>query len=245
MCTVTFAPRRTGYVLGMNRDEQLTRVTARPPTPRFLEGRRVLFPSEPGGGTWIGLNDAGVCLALINWYSVTARVPRHALSRGCIVTSAIGETSYRDVAEKLTTIPLPSVNPFRLIGIFPGERKVVEWRWNLHQLTRQRYPWKANTWISSGHDEPGAQLTRAKNFRAALRQTSAGSLAWLRRLHRCHQPERGPYSTCMHRADAATVSYTEVICTAAHSQMRYHAGSPCLRIHQLPKSKPQLLATTR
>jgi hypothetical protein len=49
----------------------------------------------------------------------------------------------------------------------------------------------------------------------------------------------------MHRADAATVSYTEVICTAAHSQMRYHAGSPCLRIHQLPKSKPQLLATTR
>lgn len=243
MCTVTFAARRTGYVLGMNRDEKLTRVEALPPKPRFIAGHRVLFPSEPDGGTWIGLNDAGVCLALINWYSVAARVPHHAISRGCIVTSAVGESFSRNVDGKLAAIPLPRVNPFRLIGIFPGEREVIEWRWNLRQLTRQRHPWKTNTWISSGYDEPGAQITRMKNFRAALRQKSAGSLDWLRRLHRCHQPERGPYSTCMHRADAATVSYTEVVCSATDGQMRYHAGSPCLWKDALNMTQSQVLST--
>jgi hypothetical protein len=231
MCTVTFAPRRTGYVLGMNRDEKLTRVEARPPKPRFIESRRVLFPSEPEGGTWIGLNDVGVCLALINWYSVAARVERRALSRGCIVTSTIGGIATGDVDEKLAAIPLPRVNPFRLIGVFPKAREIIEWRWNLRKLTRQPHPWKANTWISSGYDEPGAQITRAKNFRAALRQKSVGSLDWLRRLHRCHCPERGPYSTCMHRADAATVSYAEVVCAATGSEMRYTAGSPCAAPH--------------
>lgn len=241
MCTVTFAARSTGYLLGMNRDEKLTRVEALPPKPRFVEGRRVLFPSEPGGGTWIGLNDTGVCLALINWYSVAARVQRNALSRGCIVTSAIGGTESGTVDERLAAIPLPRVNPFRLIGVFPAAREVIEWQWNLRKLTRRRHPWKANTWISSGYDEPGAQITRAKNFRAALRQSSVGALDWLRRLHRCHRPERGPYSTCMHRADAATVSYTEVVYSTARAQMRYIAGSPCAargsdRCVRLPKS---------
>lgn len=227
MCTVTFVPRRRGHVLGMNRDEQLTRVEASPPKPRFLSERRVLYPSEPGGGTWIGLNDGGVCLALINWYSVAARVARHPISRGGIIPASLGAVLSSEVAEIIAAMPLHRVNPFRLIGIFPSARQVMEWRWNLHELEVLRHSWQARTWISSGYDEPGAQIARAKHFRAALRQRSAGTREWLRRLHRSHRPERGPYSTCMHRADAATVSYTEIVCTHVHGEMRYVAGAPC------------------
>lgn len=227
MCTVTFLARRRGYLLGMNRDEKLTRVEALPPKPRFLEGRRVWFPAEPAGGTWIGLNDTGVCLALINWYSIATRVERRPLTRGVVIPSCLGATSSGAVVAKLAALPLARVNPFRLIGIFPTEAEVIEWRWNLRQLVEQRHGWKPNTWISSGFDEPGAQVTRLKNFRAALRQTTAGTRAWLRRLHRCHRPERGPYSTCMHRADAATVSYTEVSSSGSRAAMRYYAGCPC------------------
>lgn len=237
MCTVTFAPRHTGYALGMNRDERLTRVEALPPKLRFLEGRRVLFPFEPGGGTWIGLNDAGVCLALINWYSVTARVERHAISRGGVIPGTLAGTRSDHVDQMLASLPLRRVNPFRLIGVFPDAREAVEWRWNLRNLTRQCHPWKAATWISSGYDEPGAQTTRAKIFRAALRQKSAGTLDWLRRLHRCHRPERGPYSTCMHRGDAATVSYTEIVCSPAGSEMRYLPDNPCARKRKLHLSQ--------
>ena len=60
MCTVTLIARRNGYALGMNRDERLARVAALPPKNQRLERRHALFPSEPNGGTWIGVNDAGV-----------------------------------------------------------------------------------------------------------------------------------------------------------------------------------------
>ena len=59
MCTVTFIARKHGYALGMNRDEQLSRVPGLPPSEKTINGCRVLAPSEPGGGTWIALNERG------------------------------------------------------------------------------------------------------------------------------------------------------------------------------------------
>jgi hypothetical protein len=49
----------------------------------------------------------------------------------------------------------------------------------------------------------------------------------LRRLHRSHSPEAGPFSTCMHRSDAATVSYTEITAFSRKARLRYHAAAPC------------------
>jgi uncharacterized protein with NRDE domain len=72
MCTVTFIARRNGYALGMNRDEKLTRPAGLPPRLTHLNGRTIIAPSEPSGGTWIGVNDTGATFALINWYSVRA-----------------------------------------------------------------------------------------------------------------------------------------------------------------------------
>lgn len=227
MCTVTLIARRHGYALGMNRDEKLTRVIGLPPRLTRIHGRAILAPSEPGGGTWIGVNDTGAAFALINWYSITTRVAGQSLSRGDVVKRSLTAETAGDVDALLATIPLRSVNPFRLIGVFPGDRAVIEWRWNLTHLTRHNHPWRTNIWISSGLDEPGAQQTRAKTFRAALRQTSAGTIDWLRRLHRSHAPERGPYSICMHREDAATVSYSEVTVTRDKAQLSYTPGAPC------------------
>jgi len=227
MCTVTFIARQKGYCLGMNRDEKLTRPTGLPPNKRNVNGRAVLCPSEPGGGTWIALDDGGTTFALINWYSITARVGRKALSRGEVVNS-VSTASTPDFADAaLARIPLNRINPFRLIGVFPVTGEIVEWRWNLKQLIRKNHRWKSQQWISSGFDEPAAQRVRGRTFQQARRQRSVGSLDWLRRLHRSHTPQSGPFSTCMHRANAATVSYTEVTVSSRQATMRYHAGAPC------------------
>src|SRR5687768_17681811 len=82
MCTVTFIARQRGYCLGMNRDEKLTRPTGVPPKEKSVNGRAVISPSEPGGGTWIAVNDHGATFALINWHSIKARVNSNAVSRG-------------------------------------------------------------------------------------------------------------------------------------------------------------------
>jgi hypothetical protein len=227
MCTVTFIARRTGYALGMNRDEKITRAAGLPPRLTHLNGRAILAPSEPSGGTWIGVNDSGATFALINWYSVTARVAGQKVSRGQVVKLALPSDSPVLVDAALKELPLACVNPFRLIGVFPICKAVVEWRWNLQHLDRCAHLWRTNTWISSGFDEPGAQQTRGKAFRAALRQSSVGTADWLRQFHRSHIPERSPYSTCMHREDAGTVSYTEVIVSHPKAIMRYTPGAPC------------------
>lgn len=227
MCTVTFIAHRSGYRLGMNRDEKLTRVTARAPALRQLGGRRVLFPSEPTGGTWIGVNDAGVTIALINWYSIPSRPAEPALSRGEIVRSALSAEDSAGVEAHLSTSPLHRVSPFRLIGVFPQRQQVIEWRWDLKELDRRPHSWRTNTWISSGYDEPGAERTRRKVFRQASHQRTSGEADWLRRLHRSHRPLRGAYSHCMHREDAITVSFTEIAVTLQAAQLRYIAGAPC------------------
>ncbi|MCI0746335.1 MAG: NRDE family protein [Verrucomicrobia subdivision 3 bacterium] len=213
----------------MNRDEKLTRATAMPPARHRLGSRHAIFPSEPTGGTWIGVNDALVTFALINWYSVPVRVTGQTVTRGDIVKLALLADSPRLVDQTLTQRPLNSFKPFRLIGVFFASHSVVEWRWNLNRLERLDHRWQTNNWISSGFDEPGAQQTRGETFRNALRQSSADSVDWLRRLHGSHSPGAGPYSICMHRDDAATVSYTEISVSRRTAIMRYRAGSPCCR----------------
>ncbi len=227
MCTVTFIARKGGYCLGMNRDEKLSRPIGLPPKQSKMNGCTVISPSEPGGGTWIAVNEHGATLALINWYSITARVGRKNVSRGEVVNSLSAVNSPEVANAFLDKLPLNRINPFRLIGIFPVTGEIVEWRWNLKQLVRKHHRWKTQQWISSGFDEPTAQRVRSKTFQRARRQHSASNLDWLRRLHRSHSPNAGPFSTCMHRADAATVSYTEVAVSSRKATMRYLAGTPC------------------
>jgi hypothetical protein len=52
-------------------------------------------------------------------------------------------------------------------------------------------------------------------------------MSQLRRLHCSHQPERGAFSVCMHRDDAETVSYTEIIAGQDGARMRHAAGALC------------------
>jgi len=227
MCTVTFIAAKNGYRLGMNRDEKRTRVRGLPPAKRTIDGREVICPSEPRGGTWIAVNDAAVCFALINWYSVPKKVQANPASRGIVVNAVSGTLSESDADSALAALPLQRINPFRLIGVFPGQKEIIEWHWNLNQLGRATHRWKAQQWISSGFDEPEAQRVRSETFQRACRQKSFGSADWLRRLHRSHSPNCGPFSTCMHRTEAATVSYTEISIAGGHIQLSYACGAPC------------------
>ena len=239
MCTVTFSPRKRGYALAMNRDEKLTRTSGLPPAVSVINGRRVLAPSEPSGGTWISVNDGGVTFALINWYSIRARVETKPVSRGEVVRAVSFCNTAVLANEKLELLPLKHINPFRLIGIFPETKEISEWRWDLTRLSSKKHSWQFQQWISSGFDEPQAQRLRGQVFRAAARQSSVGNLDWLRRLHRSHSPAVGPFSTCMHRTDAVTVSYSVVTVSSLTVQMRYFDGAPChctqgqLRRHEL------------
>ncbi len=243
MCTISFVPKSHGFYLAMNRDEKRERFRALAPTIIDLASRRVVLPREPTGGTWISANDAGVCLALINWHRVT-REPKSDVASRALADESCAE----EIADGVAKLPLHKLRPFRLIAIVPSDKVVTEWRWNLEWLTMRNHQWQLQHWFSSGFDERTVERVRAKvcaSFVAGggdpgRRETSrrgrragvnaAGcSLKWLRRLHRSHEPERGPFSICMHRPTAATVSYTEVAVGGQSVVMCYKDGPPCSR----------------
>jgi hypothetical protein len=227
MCTVSFLPNARGFYLAMNRDEKRSRSVAHPPSIIDLRVCRAVFPREPKGGTWISVNDAGVCLALINWHRVEREPKHHAISRGQVVRDLAGKSSANKIADGVMKLPLRRLRPFRLIAIVPSEKLVIEWRWNLEWLTMRNHEWQRQHWFSSGFDESRAEFERQRVCDAAEDRQTTGTLKWLRQLHCSHAPKRGPSSICMHRADAATVSYTEVSVSGRRARMSYKPGPCC------------------
>jgi len=246
MCTVSFLPNSQGFYLAMNRDEKRDRFTGLAPSVIELAGHRAVFPREPTGGTWISTNDAGVCLALINWHRIEGEPENDTLSRGLVVRELAGRSTADEIAAAVKKLPLRTLRPFRLIAIVPGKRHVIECRWNLQRLAIRNHEWKRQHWFSSGFDERRAELERGKICASFVAEgpdpgkssksgqlklagvTAAGySLKWLRLLHRSHAPKRGAFSICMHRSDASTVSYTEVTVSGRRATMRYKAGPCC------------------
>jgi hypothetical protein len=213
----------------MNRDEKLARPAGVSPGIIVASGRMIIRPSEPGGGTWIALNDRGVSFGLINWYSVAERAREASVSRGAVVNSVAAQVESRLADGVLATLHLPQINPFRLIGVFPAEQRVIEWRWNGRRLSDVSHKWETSVWVSSGFDEAQAQATRSRTFREAFEHDARHDSSWLRRFHSSHHPARGPFSVCMHRPDAATVSFTEIEVSKQSGNMLYHGDAPCTR----------------
>jgi hypothetical protein len=232
MCTVSFSPNSCGFHLLMNRDEKRSREAALSPETVDLGQCRAIYPREPNGGSWIAANDAGVCLALINWHRIEREPLNKIVSRGQIVIELAGSLDSHSIAAGLTNLRLIEFRPFRLIAIVPREKSVIEWRWDLERLSQHKYPWSVQHWFSSGFDEAKAESAR----RRVCGEMEVNGIDHLRQLHRSHAPERGPFSICMHRADAATVSYTEVSVEDRKVTMRYKPGPPCSTAPAVAKS---------
>jgi hypothetical protein len=235
MCTVSFIPTTRGFYLAMNRDERIAREAGLPPRMIAEKGCRALYPSEPSGGTWISVNEHGVCLALVNWHRVERVPPGELVSRGEVVKALATAGSLSGIDKNLRGLPLSQMRPFRLMAVANSEQRVGEYRWNLKKVSTRRYGWTRRHWFSSGYDEQKATRVRTRICQQAWRQDNAGSLKWLRELHASHLPERGPFSVCMHQAMANTVSYTEVAVENQAVIMIYKAGPACSaeRIHEV------------
>jgi len=223
MCTVSFTPTDVGFRLAMNRDEKRSRIAALPPAAFKLGDHRVLYPREPDGGTWLAVNDAGLCLALINWHRIEREPRGRTESRGRIIPELIAATGSRVVTHKIRAMPLQCSRPFRLLVIDSGRHRVTEWKWDLKNLTERRHGWETQHWFSSGYDEQEAERERTE----VCLSWPLGTKTRLRQLHASHLPKRGPFSICMHRPDAVTVSYSEVGVTEKRVTLRYKSGSPC------------------
>jgi hypothetical protein len=225
MCSVSFLPREGGFVLAMNRDESLSRVSALPPEVFTRNGLAMLYPRELSGGTWIGVNSAGMAFSLINWYSQPDCANGNPVSRGEVVRALLSARNSTAAASLLRELPLNRMNPFRLMVVSPSERSLTEWRSSGSDLEPFTLPWKRHHWFSSALDEGKANEMRRRVCSRVHGESF--DLSSLRKLHRSHAPKAGPFSLCMHRNDACTVSYTEINVHGPVASAYYVAGPPC------------------
>lgn len=228
MCTLSFLPTKPGYLLAMNRDELKDRSAALPPALHQHNSELLVYPQEPSGGTWIAANSRGDLFALMNANAPTAvNLPLKRISRGEIIPYLLRARDLDEANRLWGELPLAGMHPFRLFAIFRLSHRLFQWSWNGSRLTSREHEWIRNHWFSSSRSDARAEGERGRVCEMSWHEGAAASTAWLRALHSSHIPDAGAYSICVHRPDAATVSYTEVDCTSRELRMSYLAGHPC------------------
>ncbi|MEM7671683.1 MAG: NRDE family protein [Pseudomonadota bacterium] len=125
MCTVIIdidPARPTPLIAAANRDEDLDRPTE-PPAPRVVEGVRIFAPRDArADGTWIGLNEHGVFVAITNRFGLHPDRSRH--SRGRLVLYALATSSASEAFERILGLDPKMENGFHLIMADRSQAKI-------------------------------------------------------------------------------------------------------------------------
>jgi hypothetical protein len=213
----------------MNRDEKIARGGGEPPEVHQINGTTAIYPTEGAGGTWIAANEYDITLALLNWNTTApCGMDAKTRSRGRVIPALISSRSQSDLQQAFEVSNFEGMMPFRLVGVFPSEQTIGEWRSDSKQFWFQANPWEARHWFSSSLSDEQAESLRGAACRDAQFEPDAGSATWLRRLHASHAGGAGPFSLCVHRDDVETLSYSDVAVTAGQIRMRHLRGSPCM-----------------
>ncbi len=213
-----------------NRDERHTRKPAI--GPRLGKVREVSFVAPVDGdhrGSWIGTNQFGLTLCLLNRYGEWIPIPdRDYTSRGLLLTDLLDSSDSQHFRERLSDIELNRFQPFTMLALSVGEPALLI-NWTGTECTLQPDAEALMPLTSSSLKNSNLGIRRRELFAEMASQRTNLDLELLDEFHRSHLPERGPASVCMHRDDAATVSLSTVVVNPASVEFLYHPNSPCLR----------------
>jgi uncharacterized protein with NRDE domain len=230
MCTVSWMRRDGGYRLFCNRDEKHSRRPALPPAVRERRGVRFIAPLDGDcGGTWIGVNQFGLSLCLLNRYQDEAVPSAEAasyLSRGLLLVELIDCRTRSQTQSRIEQISLAHFRPFTLLMLEPEQPSLLT-HWTGRERLCETDGESAMPLISSSHDPTGVSSTRRRHFNSLLMEAGKADDHLLDRFHSSHFPAASAYSTCMHRDDARTVSFSKVNVSRDRIEFFYHADSPC------------------
>ena len=222
MCTVSWLYRDGGYDVLCNRDEKKTRGSAIAPQIRESGDSRFAAPVDSDhGGSWLSVNEHGLTLCLLNAGPAIAKRLIGARSRGLVLMDVAGCSSADEVQKQIDP---SNTLPFTL-AVFDPCHSTALFRWNGSELARQDQSRQTGLLVSSSFDPERVSARRTAEFRRQVQP--APTLAGLHNFHCSHGDGPSAYSTCMHRADARTVSFSWVRVDPARASLFYAPDSPC------------------
>jgi uncharacterized protein with NRDE domain len=226
MCTVSIVPGNGGFTMISNRDERRDRASALEPRGEQLGSRAAILPIDPvGGGSWIGVNDAGLVAAVLNRHAAPPSNLRRFASRGLIIRHALSCDSLGAAADAVQALAASAFRPFRLVlvqsrrialivsdgGQFAGAESALE----------QPCMFTASSLGDVLVDSPRRRL-----FECLMNQ-SRGLRDSQLLFHRHQWKDKRDISVLMERADAATVSRTVVDAGTDGVALEYESLIPC------------------
>jgi hypothetical protein len=131
-------------------------------------------------------------------------------------------------ARALGRLPLGEFRPFVVVVLAAAGRGL--WAaWSGADLDLHLDLPREQPLVSSSFCTEEVRRNRVAVFRR-MREAAggAGTTALHLDYHRSHEPAAGPHSPCMHRDDAATVSFSWVEVDERQIRFHYAAHSPCL-----------------
>lgn len=237
MCTVTVVPYDGGMRLFCNRDERRTRLPASPPQIHDLSRQRALFPRDPqGGGTWIGVNDAGVVVALLNRRpAIATGGGLSQQSRGLIVLELLRSASLDQAVSAATAVDTELFEPFCAV-MLQGQQLAVATSSGTGPVDCcQRSLDAPELFTSSSLGDNVAGPPRQRLFERLVLRGPAGWLAGQTRFHDHQWPHRPEISVRMERADALTVSRTQIEATRHTRRLLYESPLTTRTNPQVPQ----------
>ena len=229
MCTMTWFLNQDGYQLFFNRDEQITRSRALPPSiqeHRSAAGSlRYISPTDAdAGGTWIATNELGITVCLLNHYQFQQiSTYKNWTSRGEIVRQFSSFTDLVQAQKKFSRMGLDDYRAFRMFMIEPsGANRLLVWDGHSARVEKDVSAPKSSSAVDAQH----VKSLRKQLFVDMQLSNSKDPQAYID-YHTSHSPSKSKESVCMHRADAQTVSLCHVSVDATAVVYRYADGSPC------------------
>jgi hypothetical protein len=232
MCTVSIVPDANGFRLMSNRDERRDRAAARQPTVETFGARAAIMPIDPvGGGSWLGVNDAGLAAALLNRHAPLQSDAPSCLSRGLIVRDALACDSLDEAREAVLALDAAAFQPFRLvlvqnrrIALIAGDRRVLA---GVDAALDRPYMFTASSLGDLFVDAPRRRLFECLMADSNTRHQGQ------RLFHRHQWIDKRGISVLMEREDAATVSRTLVEVTERCLALEYESLIPGFSVQRL------------
>lgn len=230
MCTLSILRLKSGYSFMMNRDESPARPQPDQIRQATVEGegaeaRRVLYPVDPSSnGTWVGANDKGVVLALMNQYPAGYEKPPKTDSRGRLIPEGLRAGTAITALERVAALDLGATPPFLLVGV-DEEGAPLSLGWDGKHLERKLYPDGALQLSSSGFQPNEVLPAREAQFDLALQAIEGKDepevLAAQEAYHFSQEPEPGATAVWMTRPEARTVSFAHYLVLPKKIHLRY------------------------
>ncbi len=222
MCTVSIVPIADGYRVMCNRDERRTRAAARPPRTFPTEVSWATYPTDPeSGGTWIGVNDDGLVLALLNRTPASSEPRAWPHSRGSVVPALLACPSIPRALKTCDEMDLSGLAPFRIVMAHRSAVAMVTV--DRMRPSAEQFPLvEPMMFTSSSLGDTVVEMPRRRLFDQLV--LAGGD--WLQgqfRFHRHRWDTRPEISVQMTREDAATVSRTTIAVTARTIEVDYES----------------------